>query len=125
MKLLRRAPEQTAAAGRRSRAGTFARIAFASVVTVLVFGAVASFGGVGHSSSSAVTAVKSKPEKHAAPPTKHAARRVVSGSAADDQYNPKKVTICHKPQTGHSVTITISRAALPAHLAHGDMTGAC
>lgn len=125
MKLWRRAPEQTAAAGRRSRAGTYARVAFVCIVTVLAFGAVASFGGAGHSSSSAVTAAKPSTGKPAAAPTKRPARRVVSGSAADDQYNPKKVTICHKPQSGHSVTITISRAALPAHLAHGDTTGAC
>ena len=32
-----------------------------------------------------------------------------------------KVTICHKMH----VTITISRNALPAHLAHGDHVGAC
>jgi hypothetical protein len=124
MKLWRRVPEQTAAAGRQSRAGTYARVAFVCVVTVLAFGAVASFGGVGNLSSTAVTAAKPSAGTPAAP-TKHPARRVVSGSAADDQYNPKKVTICHKPQSGHSVTITISRAALPAHLAHGDTTGAC
>ena len=31
-----------------------------------------------------------------------------------------KVTICHK-----GVTITIARAALDAHLAHGDKVGSC
>jgi outer membrane biosynthesis protein TonB len=41
-------------------------------------------------------------------------------SAAQYQYG-KKVTICHKGK----VTITISRSALPAHLAHGDKIGPC
>lgn len=37
-----------------------------------------------------------------------------------------KVTICHKPQKKKGGnTITISRSALPAHLAHGDYIGAC
>jgi hypothetical protein len=35
-------------------------------------------------------------------------------------FGGDKVTICHK---GHS--ITISRKALPAHLAHGDTIGSC
>ena len=35
-----------------------------------------------------------------------------------------KVTICHKTGNGN-ITITISSAALPAHLAHGDKIGAC
>lgn len=37
-----------------------------------------------------------------------------------------KVTICHKPfKKKGGNTITISRSALPAHLAHGDYIGAC
>ena len=37
-----------------------------------------------------------------------------------------KVTICHKPDKKKGGnTITISRSALPAHLAHGDYIGAC
>jgi len=43
-----------------------------------------------------------------------------SVSAGQYQYG-KKVTICHKGK----VTITISRSALPAHLAHGDKLGPC
>jgi hypothetical protein len=43
-----------------------------------------------------------------------------SVSAGQYQYG-KKVTICHKAK----VTITISRSALPAHLAHGDKLGPC
>jgi len=40
---------------------------------------------------------------------------------------PAKVTICHLP-AGNPInvqTITVSEAAAPAHLAHGDMLGAC
>ena len=35
------------------------------------------------------------------------------------------VTICHRTGNGNSHTITVSCAALPAHLAHGDTLGAC
>jgi len=41
---------------------------------------------------------------------------------------PKKfVTICHIPpgNPGNAQTITVTLAALPAHLAHGDSTGPC
>ena len=41
-------------------------------------------------------------------------------SAFQYQYG-KKVTVCHKGKK----TITISRAALPAHLKHGDTVGTC
>lgn len=45
--------------------------------------------------------------------------------AAQYQYGDKKVTICHKTGSSKSVTITISRNALPAHLRHGDTVGPC
>jgi len=39
---------------------------------------------------------------------------------------PDKITICHRTgAAGHSVTITISKNALDAHLAHGDTIGSC
>ena len=45
-------------------------------------------------------------------------------SAAQYQYG--KITVCHRAGPhGKSVTITIARAALPAHLRHGDTTGPC
>lgn len=47
-----------------------------------------------------------------------------TSSPAHDQYGHDKVTICHRTHHG-SVTITISRSALPAHLAHGDTIGHC
>jgi hypothetical protein len=48
-----------------------------------------------------------------------------SVTAGQYQYGDKKVTICHKTGSGKSVTITISRNALPAHLRHGDTVGPC
>jgi ABC-type sugar transport system substrate-binding protein len=49
------------------------------------------------------------------------------GTAAVAAEYPKKVTICHRTgsSTNPSVTITVSRNALPAHLRHGDTIGAC
>ena len=41
--------------------------------------------------------------------------------AAQYQYAPGKVTICHKGK----VTIRVSENALPAHRTHGDVVGTC
>jgi ABC-type sugar transport system substrate-binding protein len=49
-------------------------------------------------------------------------------SAASNEYQyDKKVTICHHTGSEKNpfVTITVSRNALPAHLAHGDTLGPC
>jgi hypothetical protein len=45
-------------------------------------------------------------------------------SSAQSQY---KVTICHMTgsESNPSNTISVSNAALPAHLAHGDTLGPC
>lgn len=54
---------------------------------------------------------------------------VVSGfSLADSQaHEDKKITICHippgNPENAHTITISVN--ALPAHMAHGDLIGAC
>jgi hypothetical protein len=44
-----------------------------------------------------------------------------------DGQGRQKVTICHVPpgNPGNAHTITIGAPAVPAHLAHGDATGAC
>lgn len=108
---------------RRSRLHSYARVSFACVISVLMFGALASFGGIGYAASSTVDVVKAA--KRAVSPAKPKPPRVVKGSPAHDQYGHDKVTICHHPHSGHNVTITISRSALPAHLAHGDTIGRC
>ena len=114
--------ERVAARTRRSRLHTYARISFACVISVLMFGVLASFGGIGYAASSTVDVVKSA--KQVVSPAKEKPPSVVKGSPANDQYGKEKVTICHRTGSG-SVTITISRSALPAHLAHGDTIGAC
>jgi uncharacterized protein (UPF0335 family) len=43
----------------------------------------------------------------------------------DDDKHGKKVVVCHKPVGTLGVTISISKNALNAHLAHGDFVGAC
>ena len=101
--------------GHQTRLRVASRLSYASALTVLIVGTLASFGGLGSAASGtkeAFTAVKEivradKPQ-------------VVNRTAAQDQYNPKKVTICHN---GH--TITINQSALPAHLRHGDTMGSC
>lgn len=108
---------------RRSRLHTYARVSFACVISVLMFGLLASFGGIGYAASSTVDVVKAT--KRAVSPAKAKPPQVVKESPAHDQYGKDKVTICHRTGSGRGVTITISRSALPAHLAHGDTIGAC
>ena len=43
-----------------------------------------------------------------------------AGTAAEGQYG-KKVTLCHKGKK----TISVGKAAVPAHLRHGDTVGTC
>jgi len=42
-------------------------------------------------------------------------------------YGENQVTICHHPPGNPTnvQTITVGQSAVPAHLAHGDTTGAC
>lgn len=46
--------------------------------------------------------------------------QIVGGSQGEE-----KITICHKPGTSSERTMEVPAAALEAHLAHGDTTGAC
>jgi hypothetical protein len=50
-----------------------------------------------------------------------------SDQSSAKQYEPKKVTICHKTHSKKKpfVTITVSQNALKAHLKHGDALGPC
>jgi hypothetical protein len=107
--------KHVSARGRRNRLYAWSRASFAGALTVLVLGAFASFGGLGYAASGTTQAVKAV--KHVVAPSRP---QIVKQSAAQTQYGQPKVTICHK---GH--TITISQAALPAHLRHGDHVGAC
>jgi hypothetical protein len=52
---------------------------------------------------------------------------LLSGCSSSPTGPDDKVTVCHVPpgNPGNAHTITISRSALPAHLAHGDTEGAC
>ena len=71
------------------------RIILAGLLSTIVVVAFAAVGGVGFANGSV--------------------------SSAQYQYGKTKVTICHKGKN----TITVSQAALKAHLAHGDKLGAC
>jgi hypothetical protein len=102
-------------AGRRSRLHSWSRVSFAGALTVLVLGSLASFGGLSYAASGTKQAVKTV--RHAVAPSRP---QIVQKSAAQAQYGQPRVTICHKGRT-----ITVSQAAVPAHLRHGDTVGAC
>jgi hypothetical protein len=108
---------------RHARLRTNARRAAVVAVTVPILLVFASFGGIGYAASSAADVVQTAKRVVVAPAKPKL--RQVNKSAAQDQYKPEKVTICHRTGSGKPVTITISRSALPAHLAHGDTIGPC
>lgn len=98
----------------------WSRVSFAAVLTLLVLGALASIGGLGYAASPTKTALEAV--KQVIAPSRP---QVVRSSPAQSQYGRERVTICHHNGSGKPVTITISRAALPAHLRHGDTIGPC
>ena len=75
---------QVNATTRRSRLNTYARVSFACVISVLMFGVLASFGGIGYAASSTVDVVKAA--KQVVSPAKPKPPSVVKGSPAYDQY---------------------------------------
>jgi hypothetical protein len=90
---------------------------WADQLTAVALGA---FGGFGYAATGAGR-VASTAERVLQPSAQPARER---RSAARDQYEPERVTICHN--TGSTwVTITVPQSALPAHMRHGDTTGRC
>lgn len=105
---------------RRTRLYSLSRLSFAGGLTVLMLGTLGAFGGLSYAASGTKSVVNVV--KRAVAPSRPTA---VQGSAAQDQYAPQKITICHHAGPTKRVTITISESALPAHLAHGDTVGPC
>jgi hypothetical protein len=105
----------------RRRPALGLRIAFAGSLASLIVVAFAAFGGIGYAASAA-DGIARTAQKVVTPKPKATTQQ----SAAADQY-VGKVTICHHTGSRNHpfVTITISRSALNAHLAHGDTVGPC
>lgn len=106
---------------RRSALHALSRLSFAGALTVLIFGAFASLGGLSYAATSTTVAAKAvKRVVVARTPL------VVQQSPAGDQYT-RTVTICHRPpgNPSNTQTITVSESAVPAHRGHGDTLGAC
>jgi hypothetical protein len=99
------------------------RIAFAAGLSTLTAVALGAFGGFGYAATGAgrVAATAERVLQPSAQPTRE------GRSAARDQYEPERVTICHRTGSRRNpwVTITVSQSALPAHLRHGDTPGHC
>jgi hypothetical protein len=110
-----------------TRIGTRPRLLLAAGAIGATIVVLASVGGISTAASKGAGVVHST--KQAVHSTKQAVKpgkpKVVEESPAKDEYGQEKVTICHGTGSGKSVTISISRSALPAHLRHGDTIGAC
>jgi len=94
------------------------RFAVAAVLPVIIIVLLAAFGGLGYAASGTEQAVSVV--RHVVVPARQHKLVTLDRSAAQSQYGPHHVTICHK---GH--TITVDEHALPAHLGHGDTLGPC
>src|SRR4051794_13714815 len=96
-----------------ARRGARARIGLPGALTAALLVVASVFGGIGYAASSVSHAAHSVAAVFTFSPHK-----VGSVSAAADQYG--KVTLCHN---GHE--ITVSKDAVPSHLAQGDTPGPC
>jgi hypothetical protein len=104
---------------RRARGGAGFRVAFAGALTVVMLVALASVGGLSYAASSA---------KHTWIVTRAAVVKGHSGkysrsralTPAGQQYVVQKAKVCHNGNT-----LELPKAAVPAHLAHGDTMGPC
>ena len=87
------------------------RLAGAVGITTLMLAGAGVFGGVVYATGGGPFGGPSHhPKPHPKP--------------GDHQYK-EKVLICHKAGHWFRITLFVPRAAVPAHLAHGDRLGAC
>jgi hypothetical protein len=106
-----------------SRFGSFTH-EFHLLSMVLLTGTLVCLAPTANAGDDKKPAPASKEQKAPAPPPAPAVSAPLPAAPAENNQEngggADKVTICHK---GH--TITVSRNALQAHLAHGDTIGSC
>ena len=95
-------------------------VAIFSVMLMFAFGAQA---GVFSDDVSAAYSKKDKSEDSRSKDDKKREKGSEDGKSSDD----KKVTLCHAPPGNpeNLQTLSVAEGAVAAHLAHGDLLGAC
>ena len=109
---------------RASRRLRGSRAAFTSAVLVGMAGSLASFGSLGYAASGAAGAAHAVREAVSVSAVKV---RVVHQSAAQTQYKPEKVAICHRRGASY-ISVEVAPGTVKAHLKHGDklpVNGTC